>query len=120
MPRGYFCFQKHADGVTEFFMIIDLFILLCMLFRILANRQSAARSKERKLKYIAELEQKIQKLQTESTSLSAQLTTMQVRILIPLMSSLANYIVLHITSAGAPLHDIGQMFFLHDVIETFP
>lgn len=44
--------------------------------RILANRQSAARSKERKLKYIAELEHKIQKLQTEATSLSAQVSTL--------------------------------------------
>ncbi|MCO5559448.1 hypothetical protein L7F22_013048 [Adiantum nelumboides] len=45
--------------------------------RILANRQSAARSKERKMKYIAELEQKVQKLQTEATSLSAQLAALQ-------------------------------------------
>lgn len=45
--------------------------------RILANRQSAARSKERKLKYIAELEQKVQKLQTEATSLSAQVSALQ-------------------------------------------
>ncbi|KAI5060993.1 hypothetical protein GOP47_0023498 [Adiantum capillus-veneris] len=48
--------------------------------RILANRQSAARSKERKMKYIAELEQKVQKLQTEATSLSAQLSAMQASI----------------------------------------
>eukprot|EP00250_Pteridium_aquilinum_P007184 c16960_g1_i1 orf=464-1534(-) len=45
--------------------------------RILANRQSAARSKERKMKYIAELEQKIHKLQTEATTLSAQLSILQ-------------------------------------------
>ncbi|XP_072988955.1 bZIP transcription factor 29-like [Typha latifolia] len=45
--------------------------------RILANRQSAARSKERKMRYIAELEHKVQTLQTESTTLSAQLTLMQ-------------------------------------------
>ncbi|XP_010522175.1 PREDICTED: probable transcription factor PosF21 [Tarenaya hassleriana] len=45
--------------------------------RIWANRQSAARSKERKMRYIAELERKIQTLQTESTSLSAQLTLRQ-------------------------------------------
>ncbi|KAG6411962.1 hypothetical protein SASPL_124618 [Salvia splendens] len=42
--------------------------------RILANRQSAARSKERKMKYIVELEHKVQTLQTEATTLSAQLT----------------------------------------------
>ncbi|KAL3843388.1 hypothetical protein ACJIZ3_000791 [Penstemon smallii] len=47
--------------------------------RILANRQSAARSKERKMRYIAELEHKVQTLQTEATTLSAQLTLLQVR-----------------------------------------
>lgn len=45
--------------------------------RIWANRQSAARSKERKMRYIGELERKLQTLQTEATSLSAQLTLMQ-------------------------------------------
>ncbi|KAG6496586.1 bZIP transcription factor 29-like [Zingiber officinale] len=45
--------------------------------RILANRQSAARSKERKMRYISELEQKVQTLQTEATTLSARLTLLQ-------------------------------------------
>ncbi|GAA0163572.1 hypothetical protein LIER_19402 [Lithospermum erythrorhizon] len=45
--------------------------------RVWANRQSAARSKERKMRYIAELERKVQALQTEATSLSAQLTLLQ-------------------------------------------
>ncbi|XP_042467802.1 transcription factor VIP1-like [Zingiber officinale] len=45
--------------------------------RILSNRQSAARSKERKVRYTSELEQKIQTLQTEATSISAQLTVLQ-------------------------------------------
>ncbi|KAJ1375441.1 Basic-leucine zipper domain [Sesbania bispinosa] len=44
---------------------------------ILANRQSAARSKERKMRYISELEHKVQTLQTEATTLSAQLTLLQ-------------------------------------------
>nr|GEW58466.1 transcription factor RF2b-like [Tanacetum cinerariifolium] len=44
---------------------------------ILANRQSAARSKERKARYISELERKVQSLQTEATTLSAQLTLFQ-------------------------------------------
>lgn len=48
--------------------------------RILANRQSAARSKERKLRYISELEYKVQKLQTEATTLSTQVTILQVPI----------------------------------------
>ncbi|GAU46705.1 hypothetical protein TSUD_287940 [Trifolium subterraneum] len=46
--------------------------------RILANRQSAARSKERKTRYTSELERKVQTLQTEATNLSAQLTILQV------------------------------------------
>ncbi|XP_075520853.1 bZIP transcription factor 29-like [Primulina tabacum] len=45
--------------------------------RILANRQSAARSKERKLRYISELEHKVQTLQSEATTLSAQFTILQ-------------------------------------------
>ncbi|KAL3515088.1 hypothetical protein ACH5RR_021990 [Cinchona calisaya] len=45
--------------------------------RILANRQSAARSKERKMRYITELEHKVQTLQTEATTLSTQLTLLQ-------------------------------------------
>ncbi|XP_066336730.1 transcription factor VIP1-like [Miscanthus floridulus] len=45
--------------------------------RILANRQSAARAKERKIKYTSELERKVQTLQTEATTLSAQLTLLQ-------------------------------------------
>lgn len=45
--------------------------------RIWANRQSAARSKERKMRYIAELERKVQTLQTEATTLSGQLAMLQ-------------------------------------------
>ncbi|KAL3840244.1 hypothetical protein ACJIZ3_024835 [Penstemon smallii] len=45
--------------------------------RILANRQSAARSKERKMRYISELEHKVHTLQTEATTLSAQITITQ-------------------------------------------
>ncbi|XP_020587318.1 probable transcription factor PosF21, partial [Phalaenopsis equestris] len=45
--------------------------------RIWANRQSAARSKERKMRYIAELERKVKLLQTEATTMSAQLTILR-------------------------------------------
>ncbi|MFS8031362.1 putative transcription factor bZIP family [Helianthus anomalus] len=45
--------------------------------RILANRQSAARSKERKMRYIAELENKVQTLQNEATALFTQITLLQ-------------------------------------------
>ncbi|KAE8685712.1 Transcription factor VIP1 [Hibiscus syriacus] len=45
--------------------------------RILANRQSAARSKERKIRYTSELEKKVQTLQTEASNLSAQVTMLQ-------------------------------------------
>ncbi|KAK8963702.1 Transcription factor RF2b [Platanthera guangdongensis] len=45
--------------------------------RIMANRQSAARSKERKIVYISELESKVKILQAEATTLSAHLTLLQ-------------------------------------------
>ncbi|KAK9046998.1 hypothetical protein V6N11_052866 [Hibiscus sabdariffa] len=45
--------------------------------RILTNRQSAARSKERKIRYTSELERKVQTLQTEATNLSAQVTMLE-------------------------------------------
>ncbi|XP_071737767.1 transcription factor VIP1-like [Rutidosis leptorrhynchoides] len=45
--------------------------------RIIANRQSAARSKERKTRYTGELERKVQTLQTEATTLSAEVTKLQ-------------------------------------------
>lgn len=56
---------------------VNLSYLICV-SRILANRQSAARSKERKMRYIVELEHKVQTLQTEATTLSAQVTKLQV------------------------------------------
>ncbi|MFS7944823.1 putative transcription factor bZIP family [Helianthus anomalus] len=46
--------------------------------RILSNRQSAARSKERKIRYTDELERKVQTLQNEATTLSTQVTMLQV------------------------------------------
>ncbi|XP_047983144.1 probable transcription factor PosF21 [Salvia hispanica] len=45
--------------------------------RIWANRQSAARSKERKMRYISELQSKVQSLQTDKASLSMQFALMQ-------------------------------------------
>ncbi|KAM7253299.1 hypothetical protein ACFE04_025917 [Oxalis oulophora] len=45
--------------------------------RILANRKSAARSKERKTRYTNDLEVKVQTLQAQATNLSAQLTILQ-------------------------------------------
>lgn len=56
-----------------------LFIIKLQPNRILANRQSAARSKERKIRYTSELERKVQTLQTEATTLSAQVTILQVK-----------------------------------------
>ncbi|KAK1353946.1 Basic-leucine zipper transcription factor family protein [Heracleum sosnowskyi] len=41
--------------------------------RIMANRQSAARSKERKARYISELERKVKSLQNKATALATQL-----------------------------------------------
>lgn len=62
-----------------FFFRVNFSYLICA-SRILANRQSAARSKERKMRYIVELEHKVQTLQTEATTLSAQVTKLQVGI----------------------------------------
>ncbi|KAH1038052.1 hypothetical protein J1N35_039795 [Gossypium stocksii] len=45
--------------------------------RIIANRRSATRSKEKKALYMSELERKVQTLQTEATTLSAHLTLFQ-------------------------------------------
>ena len=45
--------------------------------RILANRQSAARSKERKLAYIGELEAQVSSLTMQLTSASMQLRSLQ-------------------------------------------
>lgn len=56
-------------------------VLLWLFNRILANRQSAARSKERKIRYTGELERKVQTLQNEATTLSAQVTMLQVYVL---------------------------------------
>ncbi|XP_019416467.1 PREDICTED: transcription factor VIP1-like [Lupinus angustifolius] len=45
--------------------------------RLLANRQSAARSRERKTKYISDLENKVKTFEIETTTLSAKLTNLQ-------------------------------------------
>ncbi|KAF3340380.1 Transcription factor RF2b [Carex littledalei] len=45
--------------------------------RILANRQSATRSKEKRMRYVMELEHKMHILQTENSNLSAKLTLLQ-------------------------------------------
>ncbi|ONM03506.1 putative transcription factor PosF21 [Zea mays] len=50
--------------------------------RIINNRQSAARSKERKMRYIAELERKVQFMQRDATALATQLALLQVRTLL--------------------------------------
>ncbi|MQL98035.1 hypothetical protein Taro_030730 [Colocasia esculenta] len=65
---------KRAKRPVPSFMSQSFGLCCC---RILANRQSAARSKERKIRYTGELERKVQTLQTEATTLSAQLTMLQ-------------------------------------------
>uniref|UniRef100_R7W1M7 Transcription factor RF2b n=1 Tax=Aegilops tauschii TaxID=37682 RepID=R7W1M7_AEGTA len=65
VPRGD---PSHPEAPLDFELVVG---------RILANRQSAARSKERKARYITELERKVHTLQTEATTLSAQLTLFQ-------------------------------------------
>merc|ERR1711920_7718 len=48
--------------------------------RIIANRQSAARSKERRMRYIADLESRCQSLQEETNELNANATEMEAHI----------------------------------------
>jgi len=69
------CFLLRCSFPVKFTILTSTFVACG---RIWANRQSAARSKERKIRYIAELERKVQTLQTEATTLSAQLTMLQV------------------------------------------
>ncbi|GAQ77735.1 hypothetical protein KFL_000030140 [Klebsormidium nitens] len=45
--------------------------------RIIANRQSAARSKEKKVRYIADLENRLQELQSQTTSLNTLMSVLQ-------------------------------------------
>ncbi|EAY93221.1 hypothetical protein OsI_15027 [Oryza sativa Indica Group] len=45
--------------------------------RILNNRASATKSKEKKMKHVGELQRKLQVLQSETTTLGAQVTVMQ-------------------------------------------
>ncbi|OWM85052.1 hypothetical protein CDL15_Pgr027839 [Punica granatum] len=59
------------------FPIDSLEAYVALMVLILANRQSAARSKERKIRYTGELERKVQTLQSEATTLSAQVTILQ-------------------------------------------
>lgn len=71
----------HYTSITVFVMLLSkTFHVQSFQNRILANRQSAARSKERRSRYISELEHKVQTLQTEATTLSAQVTKLQVGI----------------------------------------
>jgi hypothetical protein len=84
------CVLWKWDGQGE---LIDMCVCVLrdrsLVRRVLANRQSAARSKERKMRYIAELEHKVQVLQSEAKTLSAQLTLLQVELLVhPLLSTM--------------------------------
>lgn len=69
-------------------------VFVLILDRILANRQSAARSKERKIRYTGELERKVQTLQNEATTLSAQVTMLQVILLDMLMADIICFVFL--------------------------
>ncbi|KAL9243684.1 hypothetical protein vseg_017541 [Gypsophila vaccaria] len=45
--------------------------------RILANREASARSKEKKIRYVKDMEMKVETLQTHSTTLTAELSLLQ-------------------------------------------
>ena len=77
-PSILFCmFDRFLCVLYSYFEDKNVFFRM-QYCRILANRQSAARSKERKIRYTSELERKVQTLQTEATMLSAQVTMLQV------------------------------------------
>ncbi|KAL0392523.1 UNVERIFIED_CONTAM: putative transcription factor PosF21 [Sesamum radiatum] len=76
--KSFYKFNTWVKGSVLSFLIDDIY-KNWQSQRIWANRQSAARSKERKMRYIAELERKLQSLQTEATSLSAQFTLLQLQ-----------------------------------------
>lgn len=71
------CWIRTLEPICKF-QLLNEAVFLVQFCRILANRQSAARSKERKTRYTSELERKVQTLQTEATTLSAQITVLQV------------------------------------------
>ncbi|KAL8459326.1 hypothetical protein ACS0TY_036713 [Phlomoides rotata] len=79
---GYSSTSSEVDCIVKKAMAADRLAELALIDpkrakRVLANRQSAARSKERKTHYTGELERKVQTLQTEATTLSAQITILQ-------------------------------------------
>ncbi|KAG6512716.1 hypothetical protein ZIOFF_030845 [Zingiber officinale] len=76
-PKRAKRFDMYAHGFYNCVILTHLLSEELPLDKIWANRQSAARSKERKMRYISELERKIMTLQTEATTLSAQLTMLQ-------------------------------------------
>ncbi|URE04256.1 hypothetical protein MUK42_03730 [Musa troglodytarum] len=82
--------------------------------RILANRQSAARSKQRKANYILELERKVQALQTEATTLSAQLMLFQKDISELATENAGLKLWLQSMEQQAQLHDVGTRFELQE------
>jgi len=87
--------------------------------RIIANRQSAARSKERKARYITELERKVQTLQTEATTLSAQLTLFQVRLIFLFVSCTAVLCSLHLVSVHNDISILSMVCNqLHTIVHT--
>lgn len=79
-PRGTYVFPHSHLCILKLTFSIESFVWWWC--RILANRQSAARSKERKACYVLQLERKFQSLQTEATALCARLSLFQVHICI--------------------------------------
>jgi hypothetical protein len=105
---------------------IEVYINILYSFscRILANRQSAARSKERKARYITELERKVQTLQTEATTLSAQLTLFQVHFRLSDNSHYFRYISVYLLSHGYQVkfkvHAISESGIFQEQSDHFP
>jgi len=100
---------------------IEVYINILYSFscRILANRQSAARSKERKARYITELERKVQTVQTEATTLSAQLTLFQVHFHPSVISWISGQVYVHAISESGSFNSKVTIFLCHHFKKTW-
>lgn len=83
-------FPSTFPSTILFTLVVCLFLNIpfgTLYYRLLSNRPSAARPREKKMRYIADLERAVRMLQTEAASLSLQLTTLQVKFHLILVCS---------------------------------
>ncbi|KAK9757413.1 hypothetical protein RND81_01G161200 [Saponaria officinalis] len=76
-PQRISLYDLHNWGCFILICVLGFDFLFLLRCRILANREAAARSKEKKTRYTTEMQRKLDTLQTHATTLSAQLTLLQ-------------------------------------------